>query len=133
MNITPDAETGNINATRCNCTFCQKLAYTGLQIKNPDSDFKLISPASKAELGDYKGGSIEGHRYFCKDCSVLCWQEGAYEFEGKKVEFFGFNLATVDQPQDGFDLNQVKLKYYDGLHDNWYAELKETPYPGGLP
>ena len=73
------------------------------------------------------------HRYFCKICGVHVWMEGFYESNGKRNNLFVVNLSSVDQPQDGVDLSQVKLSYFDLLNDNFAGSLKEKPWPYGLP
>ena len=97
------------------------------------SDFKLLSPKSKEELGDYCPRVKTAHKWFCQTCGVHVWGEGSYEFEGQSFDFFTINACTIDQPQEGVDLAKVKLSYGDGLNDNWYAGSKETPYANGLP
>lgn len=51
---------------------------------------------------------------------------------GQVVEFFGINIVTVDQPQEGIDLSVFRIEYWDGRHDNWMAGKKDTPWPGGI-
>lgn len=115
-------------ATRCNCTVCLKTGYTGINF--PASDFTLRSPASLAELGDYQFNSKEVNKYFCRTCGVhVCWT-GRYEYEGEVVEFFGINVLTLDQPQEGVDLRTWKIMYSDGRNDNWMAGLKDVPWSG---
>ena len=111
-----------------------------MKLENSETDFKLVSPSSKADVDDYapktaatESGNASGHRWFCAKCGVHVWGEGWYSIEGQRFDFFAINLATIDQPQEGIDLSDFKLKYFDGLHDNWFAELKESPYSGGLP
>lgn len=53
-------------------------------------------------------------------------------FEGKRVDAFMINLATIDQPQEGVDLSETKVKYWDGLRDNFAEGLREVPWPNGL-
>ena len=84
-------------------------------------------------MPDYNPKKADVHRYFCDKCGVHVWGEGSYEYEGQKHDFFTVNAATIDQPQDGVNLNEVKISYCDGLHDNWAAGLKDKPYEGGLP
>lgn len=97
----------------------------------PDAaHFKLLSPGSQKEIGDYQGRG-GGHRWFCQQCGVHVWMEAQYEIHGHKVDLFAVNLATLDQPQDSIDLNEVKISYVDGLHDN-FMQPGEKPYPGGL-
>ena len=47
-------------------------------------------------------------------------------------DMFVVNIATVDQPQAAFDLNNVKIEYYDGLNGNQMAGTADKPFPGGL-
>lgn len=119
----------NPTAGRCNCTICQKAGFTFLRI--PASSFTLTSPASKSELPDYQPKIKTLHLYFCNKCGVQVVREGSYELEGQKHEWFSVNLLTVDQPQEGIDLSKFKIKYIDGLHDNWMAGEKDEPWSGG--
>ena len=124
-----DEQRSNKTAVRCNCTMCQKPGFTTLSVQ--PSAFKLTSPATKAELSDYQFRSKECHRYFCDKCGVQVFGEGAYEFDGKKYDFFSINFNTLDQPQKGLDLSKWSMQYWDGLHDNWSKGMKETPWEGG--
>ncbi|GIZ37333.1 hypothetical protein CKM354_000078300 [Cercospora kikuchii] len=135
IKYTFDATSLPLSANRCNCTFCQKLGLTGHGLKNLSKDFHLISPDSKENpaLGSYAPKVKTGAKYFCKECGTHVWQEGYYEWEGQRHDFFSVNLATVDQPQDGVDLSETKIRYEDGLHDNWAAGSREKPWPNGLP
>jgi hypothetical protein len=73
-------------------------------------------------------------RYFCKECGVHVYMDGYHENEkGERSSFFLVNLRTIDQPQEGIDLSEVKIKYLDMLHDNFQAGKKDTPWSGGLP
>ena len=56
-----------------------------------------------------------------------------YLQEGNSFPFFMVNVMSIDQPQDGVDLGKVKLKYYDGLTNNFNAAPTDTPAPKGLP
>lgn len=122
-------------AYRCNCTWCQKGCMT--IYRPPASAFKLISPASKAELPDYSPKGQEGikmHRYFCNMCGGRVFNEGTYPSpDGKVVELFSINLSTLDQPQDGLELNKFKIMYVDGKHDNFAGGAKDQPWEEGLP
>ena len=131
LKLNPD---GGLNATRCNCTFCQKLSQTNVRISAPDEDFKLLKPDSKDELGDYSstGEHVNGHRYFCPTCSVLVWSQGWYQTPTMKVEFFVLNASSIDQPQEGVELSKSNLQYFDALHDNFTAGTKDMPWEGGL-
>lgn len=131
-NVKVDSE-GNLKASRCNCTYCQKLGYINASLDGP-ADFKLLSPKSPTDdgVGNYTRHST-ANKWFCKNCGMHVYAEGQYEFQGQKFDFFTVNIASVDQPQDGVDLSTVKFSYWDGLHDNWMAGEKDTPYPNGLP
>ena len=54
------------------------------------------------------------------------------EAEGAVVEFFGVNVVTLDQPQEGLDLSIFKIEYLDGRNDNFMAGKRDTPWPGGI-
>lgn len=117
-------------ASRCNCTWCQKAGITIFNI--PPSSFKLISPASKSEIGDYNPKKGDHHRYFCKECGTHILREGSYPYEGQTHDFCMINLVSLDQPQEGLDLSDFQLEYVDGKHDNWFAGTQTTPFKEGL-
>jgi hypothetical protein len=76
------------------------------------SDFKLLKPSTKEEIsGDYTQNAKMNHRYFCNKCGVHIFQEGSYEWEGQKIDFFIVNAASFDQPQEGVDLHKIKINY----------------------
>lgn len=129
VTLTPEQLT-NPTATRCNCTWCQKAGLLGFEI--PGTSFKLISPASKSEMGDYSPKGPPIHRYFCTQCGSHVLREGWYEYEGQKIDFCGLNLVTLDQPQDGLELSDFKVDYWDGKHDNWMAGKGKTPFKAGV-
>ena len=59
--------------------------------------------------------------------------EGYWEgADGKRNDLFVVNLNTVDQPQEGIDLKETKIRYFDMLNNNYEGGLKDTPWPGGL-
>jgi hypothetical protein len=116
-------------ATRCNCTICLKTSYTGLRVA--PEDFMLESPSSIDQLPDYQWRSKDAHRYFCDKCGVQVFMKAKYEFQGQEINAFGINAVTLDQPQEGLDLSEFKIKYWDGKNDNWMAGMKEVPYSGG--
>ncbi|KAK3711373.1 hypothetical protein LTR37_009753 [Vermiconidia calcicola] len=131
--IDPD---GTLHATRCNCSFCQKLGCTNLRVASPSTDFKLLQPASmhdNEDVGDYSKDPTKMHRWFCKKCSVLVYMEGVLEWEGQEVGFFMVNVGSIDQPQEGVDLGKIKLQYVDMLNDNIHGGLKGEPWGNGLP
>lgn len=127
----PASQLENPTASRCNCTMCHKPSFTSLEVPDPSTNFKLVSPSSKTELPDYQLSNKHQHRYFCNKCGVQVLSEGSYEYEGTVYPYFAVNLHSVDQMQEGFDACKFKFKYWDGLHDNWQAGLKDEPFPGG--
>jgi hypothetical protein len=42
------------------------------------------------------------------------------------------NIVTLDQPQEGLELSEWKIRYCDGLHDNQMAGLRDGPWSGGV-
>jgi hypothetical protein len=116
-------------ASRCNCTICLKQGFTSLRVSS--KDFTLLSPQSVSEIKDYQITSKDVHKYFCDKCGIHVYSEGKYESEGAVHEFFTINILTLDQPQEGLDLNEFKIQYWDGRNDNWYGGMKDVPWPGG--
>jgi len=116
-------------ATRCNCSICLKQGFTGIRLT--PADFTLLSPDRPDQTKEYQLTSKRIHKYFCDTCGVHVWAEGRYEWEGQQVEFFSLNALTLDQPQEGLNLNDFKIQYWDGKNDNWAAGPKDTPWPGG--
>lgn len=55
----------------------------------------------------------------------------SYEIQGRQMDLFAINLATVEQPQEGVELSEVKIVYVDGLHDR-FMSFGEKPWRGGL-
>lgn len=126
-----NTETGALSVTRCNCTFCQKLSFTNLRLGDA-SNFRLLNPSTKDDLGNYVAGVKTIDRFFCRTCGVHVWCEGFFELAGQKHDLFIVNLATVDQPQGDVDLSLTKIAYWDMLRDNFQAGPRDSPYPNGL-
>jgi len=112
-------------ATRCNCTICLKSGFTSVSL--PRADFVLHTPSSISEVPDYQWGRKLGHRHFCRTCGVQVFGYGAYEIEGKTVEFFVVNVLTLEQPQEGLQLEKFVIKYFDGKNDNWFSGPMDAP------
>jgi hypothetical protein len=109
---------------------------TVYHVQAPEDDFILKSPKSKDEVAHYAVGEKFIKRYFCSTCGVHCWMEGAFPLNGNMIPLFSVNLSTVDQPQPGVDLSQVKLRYFNMLgkgFDNPDPTLHDAPCKGGLP
>ncbi|GAB7329301.1 hypothetical protein MBLNU13_g01101t1 [Cladosporium sp. NU13] len=125
---------GTLSATRCNCSFCQRLGATNLSLASV-ADFTLHTPASRSELGDYAPRVKSVHRYFCRTCGAHVWMEGEYPLGGgKMMPVCAMNLGTVDVETlpEGVDLRRTEMKYYDMLHNNVAGGAKEGPWEGGL-
>lgn len=118
-------------ATRCNCTICLKSGFTGFRVPSPQTNFQLLSPASFAEIPDYQWASKNIHRHFCDKCGVQVFSYGQYTFAGQTTDFFTLNILTLDQPQDGLDLQNWEIEYWDGRNDNWMTGKKDKPWSGG--
>lgn len=88
VKYTADFDAKDLTAGKCNCTWCTKRNVVNVHLKDKEADFKLISPKSKDEVGDYspeteatKNDIAGGHRYFCQTCGVHVWGEGCvYEW-----------------------------------------------------
>ena len=130
-------------ATRCNCRICLKLGFTGIQLPHGRESFKLVTPARLDDEGivNYADKTGQLHRWHCGKCGVTVCAGGKYTMpategeageDGKVIDFFGINIVTLDQPQEGLDLSIFRIEYWDGRHDNWMAGKQDTPWPGGI-
>ena len=63
----------NRSASRCNCTWCQKPAFTNLTVDR--KDFTLLTPSSEGEMADYNPKGSDAHRYFCGRCGTHVLRE----------------------------------------------------------
>ncbi|KAF2182944.1 hypothetical protein K469DRAFT_668928 [Zopfia rhizophila CBS 207.26] len=127
-----DIDLAEPKATKCNCSICLKLNILSLKIE-PPSTLTLISPPTKDDplLGNYTHGSKSIHFYFCKTCGVSAFYEGKYvTLDGTEVYTLNVNAVTLD-PDQGIDLRQFKVQYWDGKASNWAAGARDEPYPGG--
>ena len=115
-------------ASKCNCSICLKTNRMSLEVK--PEDFKLISPATLDAVPDYQYGSKSQHHHFCDKCGIHCFLHGSFVFEGQESKNFSINAVTLD-PDQGFDLREFKVVYWDGKTQNWAAGPSEKPYPGG--
>ena len=147
---------GNLSATRCNCTFCQNLGYTSLHLttsspspsssssspspSTTSSNFTLHTPTSLSspQLGDYAPRVKSVHRYFCRSCGSHVWMQGEYPVgEGKMLPVLAVNLGTVDVEgllrEEGVYLRRTEMGYFDRLHGNVLGGLRVVgPWVGGL-
>jgi hypothetical protein len=105
--------------SRCNCTICKKLGVTGGLMK--PAAFKLL--AGEDSLTSYVWGGKISARYFCKLCGIYCYGRGHLEMLGG--DFVSVNLNTLDD----VDLDESRIVYWDGRHDNWQAGPRKHPWP----
>jgi hypothetical protein len=106
-------------ASRCNCSICTKLMWTGVLIK--PAQFRLVK--GEAELGSYAWGHKVSTRYFCKHCGTPVFGKGHLDVLGG--DFVSINCNALDDS----DPHQLPLRHWDGRHDNWQAGPRETPFP----
>lgn len=105
-------EVSHWQLARCNCTVCHKKGY--LLLLGQVSNFKLVSPSSESELGDYTFGAGKIHHYFCKNCAT--GTHGARYADDATGPSNLINACTID----GVDLSKVKVgKYFDGREEKW--------------
>ncbi len=119
-------------ATKCNCSICLKTNRIELAVSDPDKNFKLLSPASMDSVPAYRFNAKKFRHCFCTTCGVHPFSFGSYEYEGQEVEMFCVNAATLD-PDQGLDLREFKVRYWDGKTDGWEKGMRDEPYPGGCP
>ncbi|KIL62555.1 hypothetical protein M378DRAFT_128738 [Amanita muscaria Koide BX008] len=117
------ADSAKWEVGKCNCTICHKKGY--LSMIAPDvKSFKLLSPSSIDEVGDYSYGSKAMHHRFCKNCGTSTFARGNIEALGG--DFIMINIQTVDN----VDLSKNKpQKYWNGLEEKWIPSLVPVP-PG---
>jgi hypothetical protein len=105
--------------SRCNCTICTKIGSTGTCVK-PEA-FTLLAGADN--LGVYAWGGNISIRHFCKTCGIHTFSRGHLAELGG--DFVGINGNCLDE----IDVGQLKISYWDGRHNNWYAGMRATPWP----
>jgi len=120
--VTYEAEINLSEGTsRCNCSYCSKSRNWGVMVK-PNS-FRLLS--GEGDLGDYQvrqGGP--NHFYFCNKCGVRTHSRGDVQEIGGA--FVGICVASLVLSPEEF--SNLKIKYLDGLNDNWWQAPQFTSY-----
>ncbi|KAK1759921.1 centromere protein V [Echria macrotheca] len=119
---------GQPKASKCNCSICLKTNRLSLTVDR--ANFKLLSPASLDEVPSYQFSTRQQHHKFCDKCGIHCFLMGSYVYEGKTYHNFSVNAVTLD-PDQGFDLREFKVTYWDGKAENWAAGQMEKPAAGG--
>jgi hypothetical protein len=116
VDVAPDAR-----VSRCNCTICRRTAVTSTVVK--PAAFRLL--AGKGNLSEYQWGARISKRFFCKTCGIHCFGPGHLPELGG--DYVSVNLSCVD----GLELDEAKIVYWDGRHDNWQMGPRNTPWPVG--
>ena len=114
-----DLPAADVRIGRCNCTICRRVGQTGTIVK-PDA-FRLLS--GKSNLAVYEWGGRISKRYFCTTCGVHCYGPGHLAQLGG--DYVSVNLNCFDD----FEVDESKVVYWDGRHDNWQAGPRSTPWP----
>ena len=104
---------------RCNCSFCAKARWWGVQIK-PDA-FRLL--AGEGHLRDYQFASHSVQHLFCGICGVRSFGRGHIEQAGG--DFVSINLACLDdiEPQA---LAEAPVRFMNGRDNDWWHAPAET-------
>ncbi len=113
--VVVDAAAGS----RCNCSICNKVGALGSLVK--PGAFTLVGGAE--HLSTYEWGGKTCKRFFCKHCGVHCFTRGHLAEVGG--DYVGVNLHALDD----VDPATVRVSYWDGRHDNWYAGTRPEPWP----
>jgi hypothetical protein len=105
------------SATQCNCTICRKINGVTTSVKH--DAFRLLQ--GQDTLTTY--ANRIGARYFCKVCGIHVYGDGDLPEMGGAFVSVNFNTF------DAFDVADVEVSHWDGLHDNWHAGLRPSPWP----
>jgi hypothetical protein len=97
--------------SKCNCTICKKLNFLSARVK--PGDMKIL--VGEGVLGEYSFNTKSVLRFFCRRCGVHLFAHANIPQAGG--EYYGVNVHCLE----GADPVGVRIKYYDGLHDNWFG------------
>ncbi|HZF27709.1 MAG TPA: GFA family protein [Gammaproteobacteria bacterium] len=114
-----EAEVDATSGGMCNCTVCTKLGAITSLVK-PEA-FRLLSDESN--LSFYEWGGKTAKRYFCKTCGITCFGRGYLEQVGGAYVSVSLNALDDVDPAD------LKVKHWDGRHNNWEAGTRDEPWP----
>ena len=104
-------------AMKCNCTICKKKNYLGKRVKV--ADFKIVT--GKDDLVEYQFNSKSVKHMFCKHCGIHTM--GWSNIPQAGGESYSVNVHCLDD----VDLEGLKVKYVDGLHNNWWNPTPAFP------
>lgn len=105
---------------KCNCTNCWKRRLWTAVV--PPEGFRFLTGA--AALSGYRPGEERGHGGFCRHCGThVCGFNPVSPWNpAESVSVF---VATLDH-LDAAELAAAPVRYYDGLHDNWWNPPAEV-------
>jgi hypothetical protein len=112
-----EVELDALAGSRCNCTICTKTNTCNAIVK--PAKFRLLT---SADAMTHYGRSEVAGRLFCSTCGVQCFGRGHLAELGG--DFVSVNLQTFDD----VEINDVKIVYWDGRHNNWQSGTRETPW-----
>jgi hypothetical protein len=114
--VPPDAR-----ISRCNCTICRRTGAASTTVA--PTAFRLVS--GDETLAQYEWGGRTAKRFFCKTCGIHCFAMG--HMQQPSGDYVLVNLNCVDD----IDVDEAKVVYWDGRHDNWC--LRSAPWPVHMP
>jgi hypothetical protein len=114
VELAPDAR-----VSRCNCTICRRTGVAGTMVK--PSAFRLL--AGEEALSSYEWGGRIAKRFFCKSCGVQCFAPGHLAELGG--DYVSVNVNCIDD----LEIDEAKVVYWDGRHNNWQAGPRNHPWP----
>lgn len=115
-----DIDLAAVGTGKCNCTSCFKRRWWSVRV-DPES-FRALG--GEALMSGYKVGETKGHTGFCRGCGVVPYNWVAAS-EWNPSEYVSVNVAALDGV-DPVELIEAPVRYYDGLHDNWWNPPAET-------
>ena len=83
--------------------------------------FTLV--AGEDSLSSYEWGHKVSRRFFCRHCGIHCFGRGYL------VELGGDFVSVNYNCLENVELSELKVGYWDGRHNNWYAGLRDRPWP----
>ena len=104
---------------RCNCSICFKTRNWSASTK--PEHFRLLT--SEEALSDYEFNTHSTHNLFCKTCGVRSFSRGYIEQAGGAFVSVKVNCLDNATPEE---LIAAPVKYFDGLHNNWWHTPAET-------
>jgi hypothetical protein len=98
--------------SKCNCSICMKGRFWKAIVS--DADFRLEQ--GEGVLADYRFASRSIRHRFCTQCGLKPF--------GRGPDFYAINIACLDGV-NAQELAQAPVRYEDGRHDQWDAEIPE--------